>query len=289
MQIVNHKLVGVPFVASPNIGGMIDPQYIIMHYTAGWNADSAIKTFQNPASKVSAQFVIGRDGKVTQCVACNRAAWHAGPSKFDGVSGMNNHAIGIEMVNIGFLRDKPGAPGHYQINAAKGWTDVAPSTLELYGYSDLSKELRAPHARVGGGTLIWPAYTKAQIDAAKAVVMALEAAYDIKDLTGHEQIDTRGWKVDPGIAFPMTEFKALVHAKLEAATGRSNNAVALGTFEPKQALNVRKAANTSAPILTVLKAGQDVALIKDLGDWNLIEYAPGKQGYVSEKYLQKAA
>jgi N-acetylmuramoyl-L-alanine amidase len=288
MQIINHKLVGVPFVASPNIGGMIEPHYVIKHYTAGWNADSAVRTFQSAASKVSAHLVIGRDGAITQCVPFNRAAWHAGPSKYDGVTNLNNHSIGIEMVNIGFVRARPGgvspSGAAYQMNSGTGWVDIPKDRLAGY---DLT--IAAPSARVGGGTLIWPSYTVEQITAAVEAFKAIVASYEIKDVTGHEQIDTRGWKTDPGPAFPMGEFKALVHGKPEAALGRSNASAAHGTFEPRQALNVRRDPTTSAAILTVLKAGQDVALIKDLGEWNLIEYAPGKQGYVSEKFMQKAA
>jgi hypothetical protein len=28
-------------------------------------------------------------------------------------------------------------------------------------------------------------------------------------------------------------------------------------------------------------------LVKDLGAWSLVEYAPGKQGYVADQYLRK--
>jgi len=48
--------------------------------------------------KVSAHFVVDRAGATTQFVACDRRAWHAGLSEWQGRSGCNDYAIGIEMI-----------------------------------------------------------------------------------------------------------------------------------------------------------------------------------------------
>ncbi len=48
--------------------------------------------------KVSAHFVVDRKGSVTQFVPCDRRAWHAGISEWEGRSGCNDFAIGIEMI-----------------------------------------------------------------------------------------------------------------------------------------------------------------------------------------------
>lgn len=47
--------------------------------------------------RVSAHFLIERDGGVTQFVACLERAWHAGVSLFDGREGCNDFSIGIEL------------------------------------------------------------------------------------------------------------------------------------------------------------------------------------------------
>jgi len=47
---------------------------------------------------VSAHFVVARDGAITQFVSCDEKAWHAGISEWDGRSGCNDYAIGIEMI-----------------------------------------------------------------------------------------------------------------------------------------------------------------------------------------------
>lgn len=48
--------------------------------------------------RVSAHFVIDRSGGATQYVPCERRAWHAGDSVWQGREDCNDFAIGIEMV-----------------------------------------------------------------------------------------------------------------------------------------------------------------------------------------------
>jgi AmpD protein len=49
------------------------------------------------ALRVSAHFLIRRDGEVIQFVACDRRAWHAGVSTFEGRERCNEFSIGIEL------------------------------------------------------------------------------------------------------------------------------------------------------------------------------------------------
>lgn len=71
---------------------------IVMHGTAG---GGAVSWFQNPASKVSAHYVVDVDGLVTQCVRDDDVAWHAGEvtanSTYAGTD-PNRYTIGIEHV-----------------------------------------------------------------------------------------------------------------------------------------------------------------------------------------------
>jgi len=48
--------------------------------------------------RVSAHFVVNREGRVTQFVACNERAWHAGVSSWQGRDDCNDYAVGIEMI-----------------------------------------------------------------------------------------------------------------------------------------------------------------------------------------------
>lgn len=47
--------------------------------------------------RVSAHFLIERDGRITQFVSCLQRAWHAGQSCFAGRDNCNDYSIGIEL------------------------------------------------------------------------------------------------------------------------------------------------------------------------------------------------
>ena len=47
--------------------------------------------------QVSAHFLIRRDGELVQYVSCDDRAWHAGVSVFDGRTGCNDFALGVEL------------------------------------------------------------------------------------------------------------------------------------------------------------------------------------------------
>jgi AmpD protein len=47
--------------------------------------------------RVSAHFLIGRDGALTQFVSCERRAWHAGASSWRGREQCNDFSIGVEL------------------------------------------------------------------------------------------------------------------------------------------------------------------------------------------------
>ncbi len=47
--------------------------------------------------KVSAHFLIERNGQITQFVSCDERAWHAGQSSFNGQDACNDFSIGIEL------------------------------------------------------------------------------------------------------------------------------------------------------------------------------------------------
>ena len=57
--------------------------------------------------RVSAHFLIERDGRATQFVGCGRRAWHAGASAFDGRTGCNDFSIGIELEGTDFTAFEP--------------------------------------------------------------------------------------------------------------------------------------------------------------------------------------
>jgi AmpD protein len=87
--------------------------------------------------KVSAHFVIHRDGALEQYVSCDERAWHAGVSSFFGRERCNDFSIGIELEGSDTTAFEPAQyrtlsalvtalVGHYPIEALAGHSDIAP-------------------------------------------------------------------------------------------------------------------------------------------------------------------
>ena len=72
------------------------------------DAMSSAKFLVKPDVKASAHVVIGRDGQVIQMVPFNIEAWHAGRSSYGEASGLNHYSVGIELDNLGQLRQEGG-------------------------------------------------------------------------------------------------------------------------------------------------------------------------------------
>jgi N-acetyl-anhydromuramyl-L-alanine amidase AmpD len=73
---------------------------IVLHATVEPTTEGTMGIFLTPQRRVSAHFVVGRDGRVVQMVRAEQRAWHAGSSILDGVERVNDYSIGIEMVNL---------------------------------------------------------------------------------------------------------------------------------------------------------------------------------------------
>ena len=78
---------------------------LVIHSTVEPTTEGTIGIFLNTVRKVSAHFVVGKDGRVVQMVPVERRAWHAGPSILDGVPSVNDYSVGIEMVNLNDGKD----------------------------------------------------------------------------------------------------------------------------------------------------------------------------------------
>ena len=87
--------------------------------------------------KVSAHFLIRRDGELLQFVSCGKRAWHAGESSWNGRAGCNDFSVGIELEGLEgdtfeeVQYDRLGATliglsGRYPIRAVTGHEHIAP-------------------------------------------------------------------------------------------------------------------------------------------------------------------
>lgn len=277
MKILNHRLVGddgspFPYAASPNRGGEMTPEYLVMHYTAGSSAEGAVSWLCNPAARASAHLVIGRDGGITQLVPFNRVAWHAGQSQWAGRSGLNGFSIGIELDNAGHLERAGGR-----------WLSAA--SKRVYADDDVLVA-NHKHDRPGVPPSGWHEYTEAQMDAAGQVGLALMAKYALQDVLGHEDI-APGRKSDPGPAFPLASFRARLMGRADAGAE-----VYLTSAE----LNVRAGPGTEHAILpgSPLPVGTRVAVLERDGLWWRVDVEDGAAGVMDmvgwchSRYLVKS-
>ncbi len=259
MRILRHKLCdddgqSIPFERSPNqSSGTIRPEFLVMHYTAGTSYAGSVEWLCNPDARASAHLVIGRDGRVTQLVAFDRKAWHAGRSRWDGRSGVNGFSIGIELDNAGRLEGSEGR-----------W-----SSWQGAGIPDDEVVVR-PHP-ADGIVSGWQAYPREQMEAAISIAALLVSKYDLRDVIGHEDI-APGRKVDPGPAFPMRSFRS-------KAMGRVHDE--LDVFETTTALNIRTGPGTQHEKLPVspLPEGTRVEVLSAEGIWKHVDVlSPAGQG-----------
>ena len=86
--------------------------------------------------KVSAHFLIRRDGELIQFVPCGRRAWHAGESNWRGRSRCNDFSIGIELEGT---NDMPFEDAQYDRLAelARALARTYPGVASV-GHSDIA-------------------------------------------------------------------------------------------------------------------------------------------------------
>jgi N-acetylmuramoyl-L-alanine amidase len=273
MNVTDHRLHGderteVPFAASPNLGAALEPRYLVMHYTSGGSARSAVSWLCNEDARASAHLVIGRDGSVTQLVPFDRVAWHAGPSRWEGITGLNHHSIGIELDNAGRLQRQGGS--------WRAWFG------KVYPDEDVMEAVHRHEATPCG----WHLFTREQLDATLRVAEAILRAYPgIRDILGHDDISP-GRKVDPGPAFPMESIRARLFGRAEDR---------MPSFATITALNIRRGPGTRHDTLPLspLPTGTRLDVLREQGSWCLVDVvdevagAQDVQGWVHGRYIQR--
>ena len=93
-------LAGVSWQRSPNFDQR-RPNLVIIHHTSNSTSEQALRTLTSPERKVSAHYLIDRDGSIVQLVSESDRAWHAGLSWWGGITDVNSSSIGIELDNTG--------------------------------------------------------------------------------------------------------------------------------------------------------------------------------------------
>ena len=203
------------------------PRILVMHYTGGSRASGSWDWFANPASKVSAHIIIGRDGSLFQSVSFTDTAWHCGASKWrdtDGstYSGINSYSLGIELANAGPCRQT--SAGSWKNNLG---VRVDADDLVVAPHKNGSVYFGSNNAGVPTGwvpTPGWEVYTEVQLQVARELAGFLVDHYGLQDIVGHDDISP-GRKYDPGPMFDTLAFR-------DAVMGMGNNDPATWEVRP---------------------------------------------------------
>lgn len=164
---------------------------VVIHYTAGRGEAETVANFlKRGGSKVSAHYIIGRDGTLIQSVDLKDAAWHAGKSNFMGSNkSVNRRSVGIELCNAGYSH-----------------TDRL----------DEADKFRGRHRNPRSKSGVWEAYTEEQYKVLYCLLAELQKEIPtLKFVTAHEDIRNpdvvpglRGSKLDVGPAFDWSVLEA---------------------------------------------------------------------------------
>ena len=268
LKLKDHRLsgAGVSQQPTPNTGGALRPRFLILHYTAGRDLESSVRSLntRKPQGNASAHVVIGRDGRIVQLAPFSVQTWHAGVSQWNGINGLNAHAIGIELDNAGRL--------HQEGDRFVAWFGKAYPPREV---------VQAAH-RHGGGPQPWHAYSEVQIARTLELCELLVAQYGLQDVLGHEDV-ARGRKTDPGPAFPLTAVRA-------RALGRGMDADPRWVVTASR-LNIRSGPAASFDMLgPALPKGTELIRREAQDRWSQVEVVGGtdREGWVSNDFISPA-
>lgn len=265
MDIQNDWLVGdgIRQQKTPNRGGELRARFLIMHFTGGASAQSSADWLCNPAAKASAHLVLARDGSIIQLAPFNVVTWHAGVSQWNGLIGLNQHSIGIEMDNAGGLRQ------------------VGTAYQTLFGKPVAAEDVVIAAHKYGGPIGPWQAYTPVQIERAFELAALLVAHYGLEDVLGHEDI-ARGRKTDPGPAFPLEALRSRVHGRADDSSPHYRVIAS--------SLNIRTGAGAEfAAVAPALKKGTELVLLEAGDRWNRVEVVGNTdlEGWVNNQFIER--
>ncbi len=79
----------------------LQPDLVVLHYTAMDSCDAAQRALCDPVREVSAHYLISETGDIRALVDEDMRAWHAGAGDWAGRGDVNSRSIGIELSNTG--------------------------------------------------------------------------------------------------------------------------------------------------------------------------------------------
>lgn len=192
-NISDHKIESVEYIPDPDMGEYLDPKMIVLHHTVSYTMKGTVDWFSDKS--VDVHLLVDRDSSTVQMVPFNRKAAHAGTSSFSGYIGLNNYAIGIEAINVGYLTKK------------------GDKFFDYYG-REYTGEVRY---RKGLGFEYWEPFTSVQEERIIALCVAICRKYRIPAdmVRGHFEVSP-GRKNDPygGFSVSMDDLRKIIASHL---------------------------------------------------------------------------
>lgn len=154
---------------------------IVLHYTASGSLAATVRWFQNPDAKVSAHYVIGRDGTIIRMVPEEKKAYHVGRSGWNGQKDVNRFSIGIELVNWGKLEKRGDAFFTWPNDYTNPYHGLDPVFLK---------------------DAWWEPYPDEQLTSQQLLLAEIQTRHSIREVVGHRDVSP-GRKLDPGPALKL--------------------------------------------------------------------------------------
>lgn len=288
MRVKNHLIEGIAYERARQIGGVITPEIVILHDTAGRLEKGNSKDFLKTSPRVSVHFVIERDGTITQLVALNRRAAHAGKSHYEGREDCNGFSIGVEIVNPGRMQ----RVGRSSCRA--WWGEEFGIGFELTEADEAfsTVEMSTPHHGAG----VWMDYTEEQIAAVETLLHVLfRDIPSLKDITAHWYVSP-GRKVDPNPLFPLEPLRARVLGRddprdaASAAAIEADDEVIVRVSTGGAGLNLRATPSFNNNVLISIPNGTILRVEKTATfvgrRWGFVRYG-GREGWVVEDFIEQ--
>lgn len=198
------------------------PWAIVVHYSAGYDAEGCHNTLERRGLSVHA--TIERDGVIWRQVADENRTLHAGDGRWAGVTNMNHHSFGFEIVNLGWL------DGVYEGDAVRTHNVFRPrpgTEINTMGDGTLyyrdegntriiteTKCAQVTDHRPSWKDKYWSIYPPEQMKAVFWLMWQWVRDFDIlpENIIGHEHVSP-GRKQDPGAHFPWKDWEAYLEER----------------------------------------------------------------------------
>ena len=270
--------VQVPYVPTPNRGGVIKPEMLCMHHTAsGITPQGDISWLTDRRARASAHLITDVYGNHTQLAPFNVKTWHAGKSSWRGRRNCNNFMIGFEVDN----------PGHLS-KLANGMYDGVGGP---YRAEDVVEMTSPQH----GNHKYWLRFPDAQIKETIAAGVAVYRHYQLKEIVAHYDVSP-GRKTDIGPHWPMDRMRGLVAGRNDAPPTVDHKGVEVDGFvRARSGLNVRRWPWSPTKVgkladgagIDIVRAGTyaDKAGSGDEAEWYLVK-SNKLEGWVHSGYVE---